>query len=87
MAALLSASREGIIALYDKAVGGIEEGAASDVERAYGGIIRAEKGKLVEAIAKSVVQIAWAESTLTCCARSYRTHRRAPGGLDTTGEG
>lgn len=39
-----SISRKGVIALYNKVVGGIEEGAASDIERAYGGVIRAGKG-------------------------------------------
>ena len=76
MAALLRASRKGIIALYNKVVGGIEEEAASDIERAYGGFVRAEKGKLVEAIAKSVVQIAWAEAKGAADRLSFDEQRR-----------
>lgn len=76
MAALVSASRKGIIALYNKVMGGVEEGAASDVERAYGGVIRAEKGKLVETIAKYVVQIAWAEAKGAADRLSFDKPRR-----------
>ena len=76
MAALMRASRKGIIALYNKVVGGVEEEAASDVERAYGGFVRAEKGKLVEAIAKSVVQIAWAEAKGAADRLSFDEQRR-----------
>ena len=76
MAALVKASRKGIIALYNKVVGGVEEGAASDVGRAYGGVIRAEKGKLVETLAKSVVQIAWAEAKGAADRLSFDEHRR-----------
>ena len=76
MAALLRASRKGIIALYNKVVGGVEEEAASDIERAYGGFVRAEKGKLVEAIAKSVVQIAWTEAKGAADRLSFDEQRR-----------
>lgn len=76
MATLLRASRKGIIALYNKVVGGVEEEAASDIERAYGGFVRAEKGKLVEAIAKSVVQIAWAEAKGAADRLSFDEQRR-----------
>jgi len=51
---------QGIISAYEKLVLGIEQEAlSSEGERAYGGIIRAGKGKLVESIARHVVLIAW----------------------------
>lgn len=51
---------EGIIAAYNKLLLGIEEEAVSGVAgRAYGGIIRAGKGKLVESITKEMILIAW----------------------------
>ena len=62
--------------MYNKVVGGVEEEAASDIERAYGGFVRAEKGKLVEAIAKSVVQIAWAEAKGAADRLSFDEQRR-----------
>jgi len=49
-----------IIELYNKSVYGVEERAATNQEgRAYGGVIRAEKGELVEKIAKMLVKLAW----------------------------
>jgi hypothetical protein len=49
-----------IINAYEKLVLGIEKEALGNVEgRAYGGIIRAGKGKLVESIAKHVTTLAW----------------------------
>lgn len=50
---------QGIIAAYEKLVLGIEKKALSDQGRAYGGILRAGKGKLVESIAKHIILIAW----------------------------
>ncbi len=47
-----------ILKAYEILVKGIEED-ASDTERAYGGVVRAGKGKLVESIAKHAVGIAW----------------------------
>ena len=38
-----------------------EETAASDEERAFGGVIRAAKGKLVEGMAPHIVRLSWAE--------------------------
>lgn len=48
-----------IIKAYEILVKGIEADAIDDEERAFGGIIRAGKGKLVESIARHMVEIAW----------------------------
>ena len=40
---------------------GIEQIAKKDIDRAYGGIIRAGKGALVEEMCKMLVKIAWDE--------------------------
>jgi hypothetical protein len=51
---------QGIIDGYNKVVGSIDTRATNaENGRAYGGIIRAGKGKLVETIAKVLVQLAW----------------------------
>lgn len=50
----------GIIKAYEFLVSGIEKKAQNNVEkRAYGGIIRAGKGELVESIAKELLNMAW----------------------------
>ena len=48
-----------LVKAYDLLVKGIDDKAHIEVERAYGGIIRAGKGILVESIAKHLVEIAW----------------------------
>ncbi|HOJ12770.1 MAG TPA: hypothetical protein PK733_19570 [Clostridiales bacterium] len=48
-----------IIAAYNALVKGIDEAALDNRDRAYGGIIRAGKGKLVESIARQLVRSAW----------------------------
>ena len=48
-----------ILKAYEILVKGIEADASDDDERAFGGIIRAGKGKLVESIARNMVEIAW----------------------------
>jgi len=49
-----------IIAAYEKLVLGIEKEALDSTDgRAYGGIIRAGKGKLVEGIAKQIIRLTW----------------------------
>lgn len=48
-----------IIKAYDVLVKGIDYDATESEDRAYGGMIRAGKGKLVEAIANHMVRIAW----------------------------
>jgi len=49
----------GIIDAYTTLVIGIESKAKKDENRAYGGIIRAGKGELVESITKTLIEIAW----------------------------
>lgn len=53
------ATRDELIRSYDILVGGIEEEALDNDDRAYGGIIRAAKGKLVEQMAPHIVRLAW----------------------------
>lgn len=48
-----------IISDYTNLVSGIDNEAQNDEDRAYGGIIRAGKGKLVEEMTTRLVQIAW----------------------------
>ncbi len=48
-----------IIDAYNALLKGIEPEAKSSKERAYGGIIRAGKGKLVESIGKELIKISW----------------------------
>lgn len=50
-----------ILKAYEILVKGIEDDANDSDDRAYGGIIRAGKGKLVESITKHMVEIAWLE--------------------------
>ncbi|MEO0144786.1 MAG: restriction endonuclease [candidate division WOR-3 bacterium] len=50
-----------IIDAYNVLVKGIEVKARNSQERAYGGIIRAGKGKLVESIGKELIKISWEE--------------------------
>ena len=56
-----AAIRRNLIDSYSAVVGGIEEQAAGDTERAYGGVIRAAKGKLVEEMAPQILSLAWRE--------------------------
>ncbi|MEN3039102.1 MAG: restriction endonuclease [Candidatus Kryptonium sp.] len=50
-----------IIKLYNEIVGTIDKKAKSSSKRAYGGIVRAEKGKMVERIGKRIIEIAWSD--------------------------
>ena len=51
-----------IIKIYEHLTRGIEKTAKTGVDgRAYGGIIRAGKGEMVESIATEIVKIAWEE--------------------------
>ena len=51
-----------IIKAYEHLTKGIEKKALAGVDgRAYGGIIRAGKGEMVESIAAEIVKIAWEE--------------------------
>lgn len=55
------ATRQELIRAYNLLVGGIDEEATDDEERAYGGVIRAAKGKLVESMAPHIIRLAWQE--------------------------
>ncbi|MEW5799015.1 MAG: restriction endonuclease [Bacteroidota bacterium] len=48
-----------LVAAYNLLVGGIDNRAHESEDRAYGGIVRAGKGLLVESIAKNMIEIAW----------------------------
>jgi len=50
-----------IIKAYETLMKGIDTKAHESLNRAYGGIVRAGKGKLVESIGKELVKIAWEE--------------------------
>ena len=50
-----------LISAYNKLVQGIDDTAAMSQDRAYGGIIRAGKGELVENMATRLVEIAWVD--------------------------
>jgi hypothetical protein len=50
---------EQISRAYEDVVTGIDAEAKATEGRAYGGIVRAGKGKLVESIAKTLVELAW----------------------------
>ena len=50
-----------LIAVYNKLVKGIDDEAIMSQDRAYGGIIRSGKGKLVEKITSNLVEIAWVD--------------------------
>ncbi|MBI4711733.1 MAG: restriction endonuclease [Planctomycetes bacterium] len=52
---------QSLINAYEFLVKGIDSKAKDSEDRAYGGIIRAGKGMLVESLGKSLVEIAWAE--------------------------
>ena len=56
------ATREELIRAYDILVGGMEEEAHEDEDRAYGGIVRAAKKKVTEQMASHIVQLAWLEN-------------------------
>lgn len=50
-----------IIKAYEVLVKGIDTRAQNATDRAYGGIVRAGKGKLVESIGKELIKIAWSD--------------------------
>ena len=72
------ASREEIIRSYNLLVGRIDEDASNDETRAYGGVVRTAKGKLVEAMAQYIIQWAWAEAGGTLDRLSFNDVRRYP---------
>ncbi len=48
-----------IIQVYNSVVKGIDKDAHGQDSRAYGGVIRSAKGKLLEHISEEIVKIAW----------------------------
>ncbi len=48
-----------IIQVYNSVVKGIDKDAHGQDSRAYGGVIRSAKGKLLEDISEEIVKIAW----------------------------
>ena len=55
----LSEDIQTLINTYESSVRGIDRKAKKSKDRAYGGIIRSGKGRLVESLAKSLIEIAW----------------------------
>lgn len=57
---MIKKSLDGIIFAYDKLIKGIEADAIdTETDRAYGGIVRAGKGELVESMVRTLVETAW----------------------------
>ncbi len=59
MSSLLTSRIKDIIAAYDDVVKRVDEKASKERGRAYGGIIRARKGKLQEGITEEIIKAAW----------------------------
>ncbi len=66
---------QGIIDAYTYLVQGIDKRAKNSNERAYGGIIRAGKGELVESIAEQLVRLAWKDLGRDEDRLSFEHHR------------
>lgn len=79
---IVEAKLNTIIAAYDKLVKGIDDQAAMSRDRAYGGIIRAGKGVLVESIATHLVQIAWEDVLHQNRARMEINKKKMPIGIN-----
>ncbi|MCX8027731.1 MAG: hypothetical protein N3A62_07770, partial [Thermodesulfovibrionales bacterium] len=50
---------DNIVSTYEKIVKGVDEKAHENTDRAYGGIVRSEKGKLQEYITEEIIKTAW----------------------------
>ena len=70
-----------LIAAYNKLVKGIDDAATASNDRAYGGIIRAGKGELVENIATELVKIAWTEVLNQSLSRLEINKKKMPIGI------
>lgn len=70
-----------LISAYNKLVQGIDDTAAASHDRAYGGIIRAGKGELVENIATKLVEIAWTEILHQRASRMEINKKKMPIGI------
>lgn len=71
-----------LITTYDKLVKGIDEQAAISRDRAYGGVIRAGKGELVESLVTHLVQIAWEDVLHQNRARMEINKKKMPIGIN-----
>lgn len=70
-----------LIAAYNKLVKGIDDAATANSDRAYGGIIRAGKGELVESLAANLVEIAWTEVLHQKLSRMEINKKKMPIGI------
>ena len=66
---------KGIIDEYNSRVQGIDQKAKESNERAYGGIVRGDKGNLVENIAEQLVRIAWKDLGMDESRLSFAHHK------------
>jgi hypothetical protein len=71
-----------LISAYNTLVQGIDDEATVNQDRAYGGIIRAGKGKLVEGMATHLVQIAWEDVLHQSRARMEINKKKMPIGIN-----
>ena len=71
-----------LITTYDKLVKGIDDQAAMSRDRAYGGVIRAGKGELVESLVTHLVQIAWEDVLHQNRARMEINKKKMPIGIN-----
>lgn len=71
-----------LIAAYNKLVKGIDDIATASNDRAYGGIIRAGKGSLLESITAHLVQIAWCDVLHQNPARMEINKKKMPIGIN-----
>lgn len=70
-----------IIVAYNALVKGIDNVAATSSERAYGGIIRSGKGKMVEEITANLVEIAWTDILHQSASRLKISKKKLPIGI------
>ena len=71
-----------LISAYDTLVKGIDVEAAMSNDRAYGGIIRAGKGKLVESMTANLIKIAWCDVLGQSCSRLCINKKKMPIGIN-----
>lgn len=61
MTGRLQKELKSLIQAYHLLVKGIEQQAEDDEDRAYGGVVRAGKGALVESMARNLIEAAWSD--------------------------
>lgn len=64
------------VKIYESVVRGIDDSAQMQNERAYGGVVRASKGKMVETMAKNLTQAAGAGSGNDKERLKFNLHRK-----------